>query len=213
MIRVGIVEDQMLVRQGLCSMLGLADDMEVVAEAENGEEALRIMPQHPLDMLLLDYRMPRLDGLGVLRALSAAGNLPPTLILTTFDDDDLVLEGVRAGARGYLLKDVPLSELLAAIRTLAAGGRWLRPGLSGRVRQVLEGVLGPDSAQVATVHLTEREREVLHLIARGFNNREIGSLLSTTEGTVKSYASNIFSKLGVRDRTRAVLRAADLGLL
>ena len=213
MIRVGIVEDQMLVRQGLHSMLSLADDIEVVAEAENGEEALRIFPAHCLDVLLLDYRMPKLDGLGVLRALSAAGTLPPTLILTTFDDDDLVLAGVQAGARGYLLKDVPLSELLEAVRTLASGGRWLRPGLSRRVRQALEGALGPSSAQGSPVHLTEREREVLRLIARGFNNREIGTLLSTTEGTIKSYASNIFSKLGVRDRTRAVLRAADLGLL
>ena len=212
MIRVGIAEDQMLVRQGLCSMLSLADDLEIVFQAEDGEQAVRLLAEQQPDVLLLDYRMPRLDGLGVLRTLAGQRLLPPTLILTTFDDSDLVFEGVAAGARGYLLKDVPLTELLQAIRTLAAGGRWLQPTVTAHIRRCLD----PGSAVTAPASpaaLTPREQEVLRLLAGGFNNREIGQLLATTEGTVKSYVSNIFSKLDVRDRTRAVLRALEWELL
>ncbi len=204
----------MLVRQGLHSMLSLAGDMVVVAEAEHGEQALHVIPQVQPDVVLLDYRMPRLDGLGVLRALGEAGHLPPTLILTTFDDDELVFAGVQAGARGYLLKDVPLTELLQAIRAVAGGGRWLQPALTERIRRGLEAATPPsEPGSEHRVALTCREHEVLRLIAGGFNNREIGGLLCTTEGTIKSYVSNILSKLGVRDRTRAVLRAVDLDLL
>ncbi|WP_309573275.1 response regulator transcription factor [Deinococcus sp.] len=209
-IRVCIVEDQTLVRQGLRSMLGLSSDMQVIAEAEDGMQALTLVPAARPDVLLLDYRMPRLDGLGVLRALSAQGTLPPTLILTTFDDDDLLIEGVAAGARGYLLKDVSLDVLLSAIRTVAGGGRWLQPVSTERVRglDVLSQMRPEDH-----VALTEREREVLRLMAGGYSNREIAGLITTTEGTIKGYVSNILSKMGVRDRTRAVLRAMEIQLL
>lgn len=210
MIRVCIVEDQTLVRQGLRSMLALSEDIEVAAEAEDGLQAVALLPALQPDVLLLDYRMPHLDGLGVLRRLRQLGALPPTLILTTFEDDDLLISGVEAGARGYLLKDVSLEILLRAIRTVARGGRWLQPVTTERVR----APEGPgDSWPGDPVTLTEREQEVLRLMAGGFSNREIAGLITTTEGTIKSYVSNILSKMGVRDRTRAVLRAMEIQLL
>lgn len=210
MIRVCIVEDQTLVRQGLRSMLALSEDMDVVAEAEDGLQAVALVPALRPDVLLLDYRMPGLDGLGVLRHLSALGVLPPTLILTTFEDDDLLISGVEAGARGYLLKDASLELLLRAIRTVAGGGRWLQPVLTERVRSA-DGSALP--LQPDHITLTAREQEVLRLMAGGFSNREIAGLTTTTEGTIKSYVSNILSKMGVRDRTRAVLRAMEIRLL
>ncbi|GGL80990.1 DNA-binding response regulator [Deinococcus aerolatus] len=219
MIRICIVEDQTLVRQGLRSMLALADDMTVVAEAENGEQALVTVPDACPDVLLLDYRMPRLDGLGVLRALAERAQahgtpLIPTLILTTFDDDELLLSAVQLGAKGYLLKDVDLPVLLQAIRTVAGGGRWLQPTLTDQVQRGLDELRpqredGPEDR----ILLTSREQEVLRLMAGGFNNREIAGLTTTTEGTIKGYVSNILSKLGVRDRTRAVLKAVECRLL
>ncbi|GGL15220.1 response regulator [Deinococcus radiotolerans] len=207
MIRVMLVEDQTLVRQGLRSMLGLCADLLVVAEAEDGLQALRLVPEHRPDVMLLDYRMPHLDGLGVLRGLNALNALPPTLILTTFDDDDLLIQGAQAGARGYLLKDVSLDVLLQAVRTVAGGGRWLQPVTPSRV-------LSPESAPPEeAISLTCREQEVLRLMAGGYSNREIAGLITTTEGTIKSYVSNILSKLGVRDRTRAVLKALEYRLI
>lgn len=208
MIRVLLVEDQTLVRQGLRSMLALSGDLEVIAEAEDGLQALHLAPAHRPDVMLLDYRMPHLDGLGVLRGLTALGALPPTLILTTFDDDDLLIEGAQAGARGYLLKDVSLEVLLQAVRTVAGGGRWLQPVTPSRVRS-------PDAASPPgeAISLTTREQEVLRLMAGGYSNREIAGLITTTEGTIKSYVSNILSKLGVRDRTRAVLKALEYRLI
>lgn len=208
MINVCIVEDQALVRQGLHSMLALAEDIRVVAEAANGREALEVLSASQPDLLLLDYRMPELDGLGVLRALQKAGRTCPTLLLTTFDDDQLLMQAVEAGARGYMLKDAPLSTLLRAIRVVAGGGRWLQPVTT-------PGLPLPDAAPPAPedVSLTLREQEVLRLVAGGFSNREIGTLISATEGTIKSYVSNILSKLGERDRTRAVLRAVEWQLL
>ena len=219
MIRICIVEDQTLVRQGLCSMLALAEDMTVVAEAENGEQALTTVPDTRPDVLLLDYRMPRLDGLEVLRALSATSQaqgipLVPTLILTTFDDDELLLSAVKLGAKGYLLKDVALPVLLEAIRTVAGGGRWLQPTLTDQVqRGVEERCLGREAPGDGSITLTTREQEVLRLMAGGFSNREIAGLTTTTEGTVKGYVSNILSKMGVRDRTRAVLKAVEYRLV
>ncbi len=219
MIRICIVEDQTLVRQGLCSMLALAGDMTVVAEAENGEQALTTVPDARPDVLLLDYRMPRLDGLGVLRALAEQAQLQghapvPTLILTTFDDDELLLSAVRLGARGYLLKDVSLPVLLQAIRTVAGGGRWLQPTLTDQLQRGLDELrAGREEGHADSITLTGREQEVLRLMAGGFSNREIAGLITTTEGTIKGYVSNILSKMGVRDRTRAVLKAVECRLL
>lgn len=209
-IRVCLVEDQTLVRQGLRSMLSLASDIEVVAEAEDGLLALSAVHHHHPDVLLLDYQMPHLDGLGVLHRLSGQAALPPTLILTTFDDDDLLFRALEAGAKGYLLKDVSLDILLQAVRTLASGGRWLQPGLTER-RRAQHARAAPHPEE--HVILTQREQEVLRLMAGGFSNREIACMTTTTEGTIKGYVSNILSKMGVRDRTRAVLKAMETRLL
>ncbi|UQN09319.1 response regulator transcription factor [Deinococcus sp. QL22] len=215
MIRACLVDDQTLVRQGLRSMLDLAPDIEVIAEAEDGLVALEVIPKVKPDIVLLDVRMPRLDGLGVLRRLNAAQALPPTLILTTFDDDELVFDAVKAGAKGYLLKDVCIQVLLDAVRVVAAGGRWLQPAVTERTLRGLESLKRPvtDDLSVAGIGLTVRENEVLRLMAGGYSNREIADALQTTEGTVKSYVSNVLSKLQTRDRIRAVLRALELGLL
>lgn len=214
MIRVMIVEDQTIVRQGLRSLLALLGDIEVVAEAADGEEAIAVIPNIRPQVLLLDLRMPRLDGLGVLKHLSAQGTLPPTLILTTFDDDELLFEAVRAGARGYLLKDVSLERLANAIRNVAEGRMALEPVVTERVRAFESGdvpVVTGDEDQVEM--LTDRESSVLKLVAGGYSNREISSLLNITDGTVKNHISSLLGKLGVRDRTRAVLKAIDLGLI
>ena len=213
MIRVCIVEDQTLVREGLRSLLSMIDDVEVVAEAEDGEAALQIIPEIHPDVVLLDVRMPGKSGLEVLADLSSAGWLPPTLILTTFDDDAALLESLKAGAKGFLLKDVSLARLTDAIRTLAAGGDLILPALTehlGRGRELphfdFDCLPDPDP-------LTEREIEVLRLLARGYSNREIADALDIAEGTVKNHISHVLSKLGVRDRTRAVLKALELKLI
>ncbi|MCR3722729.1 MULTISPECIES: response regulator [Prauserella salsuginis group] len=215
MIGVCVVDDQTLVRQGIRSLLGLADDVAVVAEASDGDEALDVLVREPPDVLLLDLRMPRRDGIATLEAMRRHGIDVPALILTTFDDDELVLKALRAGARGYLLKDVTLDRLVHAIRTLAGGGSLVQPALTERlVRAVEASGEVPDFADLpAPEPLTERELEILRLLAGGFNNREIADAAGLAEGTVKNHVSNVLMKLYVRDRTRAVLRALDLGLL
>ena len=213
MIRVCVVEDQMLVRQGLCSLLALADGIEVAGEAADGLEALEVIPKVAPDVVLLDLRMPELDGLGVLRQLGERGALPPALILTTFNDHELVLEGIRLGARGFLLKDVSLEQLTDAIRTLASGSTLINPAISQRIaREVPLMDRGFDSA-AAPPPLTERETQILRMIAGGYSNREIAEALSVAEGTVKNHISNLLAKLGVRDRTRAVLLGIELGVI
>ena len=185
----------------------------MVAEAGDGDAALALIDAHDIDVLLLDLRMPRRDGIATLDALQAEGRQVPVLVLTTFDDDELVLQALRAGARGYLMKDVTLEQLVSAIHTVANGGTILQPGLTDRLLRAaaerptdVEGIVGPDA-------LTGRELDVLRLVAAGYSNREIASALHLSTGTVKNHVSNVLLKLGVRDRTRAVLRALDLGLL
>jgi DNA-binding NarL/FixJ family response regulator len=211
MIRVALVDDQTLVRQGIRSLLELSDDIRVVVEASDGEQGLRVIAEARPDVTLLDVRMPKRSGLDVLRELRDSGREVPTILLTTFDDDAVALEGVRAGAKGFLLKDVDLEQLTEAIRAVAAGGTLIRPAVTERVmrgiatlRPGFEGLDPPDA-------LTPRETEVLRLMAGGYSNREIAEALGTAEGTVKNHASVILSKLGVRDRTRAVLKALELG--
>jgi DNA-binding NarL/FixJ family response regulator len=213
MIRVCIVDDQTLVRQGIRSLLGLAEDIEVVGEAADGEEALALLEQLAPDVALLDIQMPKLDGLGVLDALSKNPSSPPCLVLTTFDDDELVLRAVARGARGFLLKDVSLEQLTAAIRTVADGGSVINPAVTERVLRGIERLgAGFESLPVPDA-LTKREVEILRMMAAGYSNREIGKACFVAEGTVKNHISSILSKLGVRDRTRAVLRALHLGLI
>jgi len=213
MIRVVLVDDQTLVRQGIRSLLELAGDIAIVAEASDGEAGLAAIARERPDVVLLDVRMPRKSGLDVLRELQATGSLPPTILLTTFDDDEVLLEAVKAGAKGYLLKDVSLEQLTGAIHAVAAGGTVIRPALTERVLRGLEHVPRDFEALSPPDPLTKREVEILRLMAGGYSNREISEALGTAEGTVKNHASSILSKLGVRDRTRAVLKALELGYI
>ena len=213
MIRVVLVDDQTLVRRGIRSLLELAGDIEIVAEAADGEEGIATILRERPDVVLLDVRMPRKDGLQALRELQEARALPPTVLLTTFDDDEVLLEAVKAGARGYLLKDVSLEQLTDAIRSVAGGGTMIRPALTERVLRGLEHVRRDFDALDPPDPLTKREVEILRLMAGGYSNREIADALGTAEGTVKNHASSILSKLGVRDRTRAVLKALERGYI
>ena len=216
-IRVCVVDDQTLVRRGLRQLLELADDIEVVAEAADGYAALAAIAEHDPDVVLLDLQMPGRDGIATLTELATRDRPPPVLVLTTFDDDELVLRALRAGARGYLLKDVTLEQLVEAVHTLAAGGNLVQPAVTERLVQAL---ISPRSTAAAPAQrlarhepLTDRELEILRLLAGGYANREIADVLHLAPGTVKNHVSSILLKLGVRDRTRAVLRALDLGLL
>jgi DNA-binding NarL/FixJ family response regulator len=211
-IRVVLVDDHTLVREGIRTLLGLVEDLELVGEAASGEAALAVVAETRPDVLLLDMRMPEGDGLYVVEELARRGQLPATLILTTFDDDAAAIEVVRAGARGFLLKDVTLDRLVSAVRALAAGETLIQPALTARAEQKLcEGA--PHRDATAAQPMTPREREVLRLLAAGYSNREIARALFIAEGTVKNHVSNILTKMAVRDRTRAVLKAAERGLL
>jgi DNA-binding NarL/FixJ family response regulator len=216
MIRVCIVEDQTLVRRGLQYLLELADDIAVVATAVDGEEAPRVIAEARPDVVLLDMRLPKANGIAVLRSLELSGDLPPTIILTTFDEDDAVLQGIRAGAKGYLLKDVSLEQLTTAIRTVADGGTFINPTVTERVLHGLRKrplpvlVLDPSIPAEA---LTPRETEILRFMAGGYSNYEIAQALGVSEGTIKNHVSNVLGKLSVRDRTRAVLKAVQYGYI
>lgn len=212
MIKVCLVDDQTLVRAGIRSLLELSDSVEVVAEAADGEEAIRIIPEAKPDVVLLDLRMPGKSGLDVLNTLGARKLLPPTIILTTFDDDQAVLAGIQAGARGYLLKDVTLEQLVSAIKTVAGGASLVKPAITERLLQSMSNLDNKFAALDQPEQLTERETEILRLMSGGFSNKEIARALDVAEGTVKNHVSNILSKLGVRDRTRAVLKAFELKL-
>lgn len=214
MIRVCLVDDQTLVRQGVRSLLALSDDIiEVVGEAADGRQALDLIANSRPDVVLMDMRMPVMSGLEALQALAQRGDLPPTIILTTFDDDQLVLAGIKAGARGYLLKDVSLDQLVNAIKTVAEGGSLVQPAITQRLLSGLEHLHNDFVSLEKPDPLTERETEILRLMAGGFSNKEIANSLHVAEGTVKNHVSNILSKLGVRDRTRAVLKAFELKLV
>jgi DNA-binding NarL/FixJ family response regulator len=212
-IRVVLVDDQTLVRQGIRSLLELSGDIAVVAEAADGDEALAAIARERPDVVLLDIRMPKKNGLDVLRELGARHSQSPVILLTTFDDDEALLEAVRTGAKGYLLKDVSLEQLTEAIRAVAGGGTVIRPAVTERVLRGLEHMPRDFDALSPPDPLTKRELEILRLMAGGYSNREIAEALGTAEGTVKNHASSILSKLGVRDRTRAVLRGLEKGYI
>ena len=213
MIRVCLVEDQTIVREGLRALLGLSDDIQIIAEASDGVEALEVIARERPDVVLLDLRMPKLDGVGVLRALKEQGSAPPALILTTFDDDAILFDAVRAGAKGWLLKDVSLQRLTDAIRIVAGGGSCIEPVLTERIVRALDGSgMSFESAELPEP-LTDREKTILRFLAGGYSNREIAALLAISDGTVKNHISSVLAKLGVRDRTRAVLKAIDTGII
>jgi DNA-binding NarL/FixJ family response regulator len=211
MIRVVLVDDQLLVRSGIRGLLELTPDIRVVAEAGDGLEAAAVIAQERPDAVLLDMRMPGCSGVDLLREHGAT--LPPTIVLTTFDDDDALFDCMRLGARGFLLKDISLERLADGIRRVVAGDTLFRPGLTERARSSFELAVAGDRAPAARELLTARETEVLALIAGGFNNAEIALALGPSEGTIKNHVSSILSKLGVRDRVRAVLRGLELGCI
>lgn len=211
MTRVVIVDDQTLVRQGIRGLLGVAG-IDVVGEADDGRAAIEVITATSPDVVLLDIRMPRFDGIWTLEKLREEGVDVPVLVLTTFDDDALVLDALRAGARGYLLKDVTLDQLTHAVHTLADGGTLIAPSVTDRLLRAIRS--GPPPIGTPTTEeLTERELEVLRLVAHGYTNRQIADALFLAEGTVKNHISAILTKLGTGDRTNAVLRALHNGLL
>ena len=213
MIRVLIADDQMLIRQGIRGLLELTPQVKVVGEAEDGDDALKKIEALQPEIALLDVRMPRKTGIEVVKALRAAKNETPVILLTTFDDEAVLLEGVRAGISGFLLKDVSAEELVKAIEVVAKGGTLILPGITERAKRYVKEQAATFEAAELPDNLSARELEVLRLMAGGYSNREIADALGTAEGTVKNQASSILSKLGVRDRTRAVLKALEKGWL
>ena len=214
-LTVLLVDDQRLMRDGLRTLLELEPDMTVAGEAADGEEALvRFRDTRP-DVVLMDVRMPGMDGVEATRRLRAMDPEAKVIILTTFDDDEYVFEGLRAGAVGYLLKALSGEELADAIRTVAAGGALIDPAVTRKVVNEFARLAPPARSIDAGLAepLSEREKEVLGLVARGLSNREIADELFLAEGTVKNYVTTILQKIGVRDRTQAALRARELGLL
>lgn len=213
MTRVVVVDDQALIRQGICGLLDVAG-VEVVGEADDGATALDVITRTRPDVVLLDLRMPYRDGIWTLRRLREQALEVPVLVLTTFDDDTLVLDALRAGARGYLLKDVTLAQLTRAVETLAGGGTLVAASITDRLVRAIRTAPAPIGVDAATIQaLTGREVEVLRLMAEGYTNREIAGVLFLAEGTVKNHVSTILLKLGARDRTNAVLRALHEGIL
>jgi DNA-binding NarL/FixJ family response regulator len=214
MIRLVLVDDQALIRAGIATLLGLTGDIQVVGEAADGEAAINVITDMQPDVVLLDVRLPKFSGIDVLQALSDQGRLPPTILLTTFDDDDALKRGMEAGAKGFLLKDISLEKLSEAIREVAAGKSLFLPCMTQQVHDWVadHADMNGSTTEVSTA-LTRRETEILRLLAAGMSNREIAAAIGNQEGTIKNHVSNILAKLGVRDRSRAVLRAIQLGYL
>ncbi|MCC2618045.1 response regulator transcription factor [Aestuariibacter halophilus] len=212
MIRVMLVDDQALVRGGICSLLSLAESIDVVAQAGDGQQALEQLAAADVDVILMDIRMPVMDGIETVKALQQQAGAPPVIMLTTFDDHQLVLDAIQAGAKGYLLKDVSLETLVDSIKQVAEGSTLIQPAITERV---LQGLRNPEvtSAAPAIEPLSEKEKGVLRLMASGYSNREIAQATFKSEGTVKNQVSTILAKLGSRDRTQAVLKAIEWGLL
>jgi DNA-binding NarL/FixJ family response regulator len=213
-IRLMLVDDQRLMRDGMRTLLELESDLEVVAEAENGVEALSQFDAHQPDVVLMDIRMPEMDGVEATRRLMEAHKHALVIILTTFDDDQYIFEGLRAGALGYLLKDVSGEELADAIRTVNNGGALIEPSVARKMIAEFTRLPTTGTSEADLIDpLTEREEEILKMVAQGMTNREIAQNLYLAEGTVKNYISTILNKIGVRDRTQAVLKAQKLGLI
>jgi DNA-binding NarL/FixJ family response regulator len=206
-IRVLIVDDHAVVREGLRTFLGLQDGIEVVGEAADGEQAVREAERLRPDVVLVDLVLPKLDGVQTMRALRERVPSARAVVLTSYLDDERLLPAIRAGAAGYLLKSVQPQELATAVRTAAAGQALIDPVVAARLVEALDG--GRDDG---ADRLTPREREVLALLARGFANKRIAAELGIAEKTVKTHVSNLLAKLGVSDRTQAALYASRLGL-
>jgi len=208
MIRVLVVDDQNLIRQGLKALLELEPDLQVVGEGENGQSAIALVETLQPDVVVMDIRMPVMDGVAATREICQQFPATKVLVLTTFDDDQYVAEALRYGAMGYLLKDTPSEELAAAIRSVHKGYTQLGPGLVEKIIAKVPTVAPPPpSPPPSWDELTPREQEVLRLIAKGASNREIAQLLYISEGTVKNHVTNILNRLNLRDRTQAAIFA------
>lgn len=212
-IKILLVDDQMLVREGIKSLLNLSDKVCVVGEASDGSEVLEAVQKFKPDVILLDLSMPVMDGISTLIMLAENNIAIPVIILTTFDDHQFILKGIQAGAKGYLLKDVSLDSLLDAIQIVYQGNRLIQPAITERLLDGLQNVKSDFDAPKMVESLTAKELEVLGLMASGCSNKEISTALNKSEGTVKNHVSNLLAKLGVRDRTRAVLFAIEKGIL
>jgi len=212
-IRVVVADDQGMVRSGFTVLLNAQPDIEVIGEAVNGKEAVEQAAALRPDVILMDVRMPVLDGLQATREITASTDPPKILVLTTFDLDDYVYEALRAGASGFLLKDASANELAAAVRLVAAGDALLAPGITRRLIAEFARMGAPRSPARKLEGLTERESEVLALVAHGMSNQEIAGRLFVAEQTVKTHVSRILMKLGLRDRTQAVVLAYETGLV
>ena len=207
-IRIALCDDQALVLRGLSSLLSDIG-IDVALEAPDAERLLAALPQRPVDLIVSDIRMPGLGGIGLIGALRERGDATPVILLTTFDDPDLMMRAVDAGAQGFLLKDASPEDLKAAIQRVAAGETLLQPVSLGPVRAAWSEPAGSDTG----AKLTDRERSILRLVAGGYSNKEIARSLHLSEGTVKNYMSDLLVKLDCRDRTHAVLKAITLRLL
>jgi DNA-binding NarL/FixJ family response regulator len=214
MIRVALVDDQDIVRAGVARILSPADGFEVVAECANGREAVDTLPGLGLDVVLMDIRMPVLDGVAATAHLRALGDSPAVLVLTTFGEDDILWGALEAGAAGFVLKDASAEDVIAAVRAVAAGGAWFDPGVAPRVLAFHRRHAAPAARESARLdELTERELDVLRLMARGRTNAEIAAQLFVAEATVKTHVGAIFGKLDVRDRPAAIVFAYDHGVV
>lgn len=208
MIRVGLADDQALVREGIARLIELSGAATVAWQCENGNAALKHLRDDPVDALVCDIRMPAMDGITLLKRLRGNGDTQPVLMLTTFDDYQLFLDALAAGANGFLLKDVSLEKLIRAITTVAGGGFIAEPRLVSQARTGID-----DAPPIARDLLSTKEIEVLRLVAGGLSNREIAQVVHLAEGTVKNHVSSILAKLNCRDRTQAVLYAIHWGLM
>jgi DNA-binding NarL/FixJ family response regulator len=213
-IRVVVVDDQPVVRSGIARILGPDDGFEIVAECGDGDEVVEAVAVHRPDLVLMDVRMRRMDGVAATRALTDSGAAPPVLVLTTFDDDDALWGALDAGAAGFVLKDASAEDLIAAARAVAGGAAWLDPKVAPRVLTLFRSSIHPHQVEAVKVEdLTEREHDVLRLMARGATNGEIARELYVSEATVKTHVGAIFTKLGARDRAAAIVFAFDHGLV
>jgi DNA-binding NarL/FixJ family response regulator len=213
-IRVLLVDDQPLVRTGLRRILTVRDGFDVVAECSDGDEVEAAVDAHRPDLVIMDMRMKRMSGAEAIRRLRARAESPPVLMLTTFEDDEVLSASLRAGASGFQLKDAPGEDLIRSARTVAEGGAWLDPTVTARVLAAYRSAApARNDAATAAAALTDREREVLALIGRGLSNAEIANELTISEVTVKSHVGHIFTKLDLRDRAAAIVFAFDHGIV
>jgi DNA-binding NarL/FixJ family response regulator len=214
MIRILLVDDQALFREGLRTLLSIKNDIEVVGEAANGEEALRLAAMHRPDIILMDLRMPVMDGVTATKRLKAILPDCSVIVLTTFDDDEFVFDGLRAGAMGFLLKDVSSEKLFEAINAASRGEYFLLPSITAKVLAEFSRLPQSKPPENELIdQLSVRESEIMSLVATGASNREIAQNLVIAEGTVKNHLTNILSKLGAKDRLQAIIKAKEFGIL